>query len=777
VRVAARRNNSTKIASFCAVAFLCLCGTSFTVASAQETKRPFTVADEIGLTLFGTLNGGAPEVHFSPDGNYFAVWSERGSLDRNLLEDSLRFYRSQDVEDFLKPSGESQPPSPVWAVNLSGKEAPIISNWRWLSDSSGVAFLQGCGEWSDKRLLVADLRKRKIEPLTSGTEAVDAFDVSDRRHFVYSALEGNGRRLKGERASAATVGTGRPLHDLIFPDDSTWPDRRNKRQLWAVVDGKRFAVNANGAPLVPQRYLALSPDGRFLVTALKVEVPASWEALYLPPYALYPYNELHVGSQRVVQYVLIDLQAGSVRALTDAPVSGIAGWSGGGDPKWSGDGHEILLPGTFIKSPKGAPSRPCIAVVDLPSLSCTCVETLKASTENGGHEEGYHGILSVRFAGGDKQRVTVIFYFPDDISSRGTSEYVRGADGVWRLVGQSEGEHESVREGLEVRVVQGFDKPPLLIGTKKGASKVIWNPNPQLKDIELGQARTYKWKGKDGRERKSGLFMPSNYKPGQRYPLVIQTHGFEEFEFKPSGVFPTAFAARALAAAGMLVLQTGVDCRTGMSEEGPCAASGYEAAANRLVSEGLADPERIGIIGFSRSCFYVMETLTLSSLHLKAASITDGVMADYWQYILLPDLSRDSDALIGASPFGEGLQRWLKQSPGFNLERVNLPLLVVSAEGPFGLLFMWEPYAGLRYLHKPVDLIMLNTYEHVLTNPAVRMASQSGSVDWFRFWLQDYEDPDPAKAEQYKRWGELRKMQAENDAKYKAAKEKPAPVN
>ena len=58
---------------------------------------------------------------------------------------------------------------------------------------------------------------------------------------------------------------------------------------------------------------------------------------------------------------------------------------------------------------------------------------------------------------------------------------------------------------------------------------------------------------------------------------------------------------------------------------------------------------------------------------------------------------------------------------------------------------------------------MLNTDEHVLTNPAVRMASQGGSVDWFRFWLKDEEDSDPAKAEQYKRWRELRKMQEAND--------------
>jgi len=38
-------------------------------------------------------------------------------------------------------------------------------------------------------------------------------------------------------------------------------------------------------------------------------------------------------------------------------------------------------------------------------------------------------------------------------------------------------------------------------------------------------------------------------------------------------------------------------------------------------------------------------------------------------------------------------------------------------------------------------------------------------VDWFRFWWQGYEDPDPAKAEQYKRWRELKKMQDVSEKK------------
>lgn len=88
---------------------------------------------------------------------------------------------------------------------------------------------------------------------------------------------------------------------------------------------------------------------------------------------------------------------------------------------------------------------------------------------------------------------------------------------------------------------------------------------------------------------------------------------------------------------------------------------------------------------------------------------------------------------------------------------------------------MWEPYAALRYLNKPVDLIVLGEGTHVLTNPAQRMVSQGGTVDWFRFWLKEEEDPDPAKAEQYDRWRELRNLQQEDERKAGEAKTQVVP--
>jgi hypothetical protein len=36
------------------------------------------------------------------------------------------------------------------------------------------------------------------------------------------------------------------------------------------------------------------------------------------------------------------------------------------------------------------------------------------------------------------------------------------------------------------------------------------------------------------------------------------------------------------------------------------------------------------------------------------------------------------------------------------------------------------------------------------------MAAYERNLDWFTYWLQDYRDPDPKKADQYERWDLLR---------------------
>lgn len=729
-----------------------------------DSKRPFTVADEIGVTLFSHDNSEEEEVKFSPDREYFAVWTERGRIDINQVEDSLRIYRSRDVEAFLEHHSEL--PQPFWVVDRTADSVDrthaAISDWRWLKNSSGIVFLERNAD--KRRLVFGDVRKKKITPLTPLAQNITAFDIIDSEHFVYSALEQTIESTDGVVLGAPAVDlTGHSIEDALFQDDPAIRLTDYFHQsIWAVNGSKRVEVRDKGVPLnswasltngIPE--LKLSPDARFIITAVRVStVPESWDMLYPPPYSSYP-SHFHPGAISE-EYVLFDLQRNALEPVTGAPNAWDVGWLGTGPPSFSRDATAVLVPGTFVRNAGNLPSRPCVAVTNLVSHKSTCVQVLNGRSETGIEPAGVTG---ASFVGGDSRKVSVTFY---QKSSTFTKLYEYRSEDKWEEVDASERDKD--KEPLEIGVEEDINQAPKLVAKNNGKQATIWDPNPQLANLELGTARVYRWKDKDGKELRGGLYIPNSYDPARRYPLVIQTHGFRPAKFIPSGLYSTGNAARALAASGIIVLQMAEqDCPWMTTREGSCTVSRYQSAIDALASDGLIDPNKVGIVGFSHTCLNVMEMLTSGSSHIKAALITDGIVNSYMQYMLGVDdydngFADEIDQTIGARPFSDGLQTWLKRSPVFNINKVDAPLMIVG-EGHFSTLSLWEPYAILRYLHKPVELVMLNSKEHILTNPATRLASQGGSVDWFRFWLQGYEDPDTGKSEQYKRWGNLRKLQ------------------
>lgn len=758
-------------------------------SSLRAATRPFTVADEIALSLFSSASGGGTTLaRFSPDGKYFAAYVERGRLDLNQVEGSLRIYLTADLRAFVGGAKGAPPPAPVWTITRLSQESPAVGSPRWLPDGTGMAFLEQASDRTG-RLMLAEIKTKSVVRLTADGKSVKAFDVRDSMHYAYVlASEGLVERARAEHRKPAVIFTGRPLVDAIFAPDR-YPRTgeqmgTDRGELWAVFAGRTIHVtHSDGTPVTMfeegERNFVLSPDGSSLVTALAFpDVPQAWESRYAPPYPAFPYR-IRAGKQDlsvftgyfVSEYVRIDLRTGAIESLTGAPIGDDAGWfaASGVSPRWSQDSEAILLPGTFWEGDNHLPARPCGALyIEKRIRRSSCVESLKATLING-YEEGFHIIDDVHFEGNGTTRVVVGFRTPDD--QRGTTAYRQSPDGRWLIDGRTavESSHESSTD-LEAAVKEDLNEPPVLMIGKAGSKRLrtLWDPNPQLQDVNLGAAMVYKWKDAAGRQWKGGLFRPPGYERGRSYPLVIQTHGFAEHEFRPSGVFPTAMAARALAGAGVLVLQVGEDaCQLANTEEALCSADGYESAAKQLAAERLVDPDRVGIIGFSRTCYSVMHLLTTSSLNILAASVTDGVMDDYLQYLHAVDfesdaMNHDFEATIGAQPFGTGLQIWEERSPLFNVQRVNAALLVVG-EGEPSLLGMWGPYAALRLLKKPTELVLLNTDEHVLTNPTMRVASQGGTVDWFQFWLQGYEDPDPVKSEQYRRWEKLCDMQVDKN--------------
>ena len=744
----------------------------------QAEKRPFTVGDDVALSHFGTRTSFDDDSFvFSPDHRLFAVYTEDGRLDLNRPEAILRVYRAEDIIRVLKERESTHEPSPVWEIRQSTyRHGPIVTRLRWLRDSSGVAFLAKTAS-GNNRLLLADLRTKVIHKLTGDDQYVTSFDIKTEHNLVYTALAQRPSKQIPKVRQSVIIGTGRDLFSLLFPDDSRSPNDSDRSELWAVVGGHRFKMKdpATGRTLtIYPKELSLSPDGQSVVTVLPVEmVPAEWERLYPPPPLPWASFRVRAGRQDledpqgfglVEEYDLIDLRSGQIRRLVDAPSATSAAWWAWPSADWSSDGRLVALSGAFVGTASPEPhslSRPCVVVIDIGSLQSTCLESIHGSAED--DRLKWHIVTMVRFAPGSDSRLTVSSFWPGD-QYRSTT-YTRESSSYWRQDTPDAADNKQEPFGLSIK--QDLNSPPILLATdnSSGISIVVWNPNPQLGNVALGDVSIFRWKGQSGQEDIGGLFKPPDYVPGRRYPLVIQNHGFIDDQFIPSGAFPTAFAAQELAAIGIVVLQIrGEACPPDTPEEARCAAADYEAAASALVKAGIADPDKLGIIGFSRTCYYVLEELTAGTLHFKAASITDGVDYGYFQYFLSLDsqsnlFAKEADAIIGAPPFGEGLTLWAKRSSEFKMDRVETPLQVVGLDNHQSLLSMWQAYANLRYLHKPVDLTIIPDSEHVLTNPRERMISQGGTVDWFRFWLKGEEDPDPHKAQQYVRWRELRQRQ------------------
>jgi hypothetical protein len=78
--------------------------------------------------------------------------------------------------------------------------------------------------------------------------------------------------------------------------------------------------------------------------------------------------------------------------------------------------------------------------------------------------------------------------------------------------------------------------------------------------------------------------------------------------------------------------------------------------------------------------------------------------------------------------------------------------------------FGFEMKSALERAGIPVEFWVYPGEGHIFTAPEHRFLSMQRNLDWFNYWLQQKEDPDPAKQPQYARWGEMKKKLAARGA-------------
>ena len=328
------------------------------------------------------------------------------------------------------------------------------------------------------------------------------------------------------------------------------------------------------------------------------------------------------------------------------------------------------------------------------------------------------------------------------------------------------------------------DSPRLFL-FRSGESEVkpFVDINPELQGIPMAHAEEIHWKTSTGFEVNGILFKPDSYDPQHRYPLVIQTQPNRGAYVCDGGdVHFPSFCPQPLASSGILYLiRTNADNDRRMDDQpqypkeypgGLGEAAFYmdmwDSAVEALAKHGIVDRTKVGMIGFSRTGWYTEFALAHGKVPYAAATLADNVqysLSEYWQ-LNSESYMHAADAMYGGPPYGKGLENWLKYSVSFTLSDIRTPILLEtmghgvlykSQEAPpIYLSAVMDLFAGLQRLGKPVEWYYYPNEEHTPDHPLARLASVTRNVDWYRFWLTGYEDPNPAKAEQYKRWRDLR---------------------
>lgn len=787
--------------------FAVACGMAMSVWSTSSTAvcrgRGLSVPDLIGLTTFDTHSyGGGGSYYFvekSPDGRYVAAFTQRADLSANKVIDEIRIWNVDSISRWL--AGSRLKPEPVATVSMGAAdesfhfEASTIRDMRWAGDSGSLYFrgreqATGSHAYGLYRMTVkGDSRLISLAGQNVVAYEADSGTVVEEVEARAPALKGANRTEKGD-GGAIIVGTDRSIYSILSPNSKIigWV------HLWEV--GPRssnprlvFKQEINSSLL--RSVVSISSSGRYVILDLPVHyLPRSWMS-----YGHEPGRPIwtHVGVQnlRVAkddnsaiphEYTLVDLTTGKMRALLDAPDAFSRGFYGlaayDEAASWSPDDSMVLLRGAFLplagkRAEQGdwGVRRPCIAIVDVRSGSAKCV------VPSGGPARSAREIaaeLTAHWIPSMPDRLLVA-----EKGSHGLEEWVYCVNpngGRWfrNCESRNESKSKTVTNAVRIWVMENINSPPELVAALPGSTsaQVLYDPNAEVRGRCRGQARviqlTYDL---DGSEEKAeaGLLLPPGYSPKERYPLVLQTHGFLPWQFFGSGIYSAPFAGQALASAGMVVMQLPI-CSPGSlvllvigtPKEAQCSLAIFRAAIRYALDHGLADRNKIGIIGFSRTCYTVLLALEDPEFHLAAAELSDGIELTYTEYML--DIAGDDPRdwmylrqmesnIGGGPPIGASLPLWVRASPGFSVYKIHAPVLT-QASSPMGLLGMWEPYATLRRLHRPAEAVYLRHMgEHPIENPSQRLAVQDLTVDWFRFWLQGIR---PENEPEYRRWAKMR---------------------
>jgi dipeptidyl aminopeptidase/acylaminoacyl peptidase len=284
-------------------------------------------------------------------------------------------------------------------------------------------------------------------------------------------------------------------------------------------------------------------------------------------------------------------------------------------------------------------------------------------------------------------------------------------------------------------------EPTEVCALENGALRKLSHQNDALVGgLQLATTEDFTSKSKDGTIVNGLLVKPAGYRQGQRLPLILYVHG------GPNGQDQHGFSfdRELFAANGYAVLSVNYRGSAGrgaahqraiFADWGHLEVVDLLGAVDEAVKSGVADPERLGIGGWSYGAILTDYTIATDT-RFKAAVSGAGSALQLTMYGLDQYIVQYEQEL---GPPWRNPDLWLKISyPFFHVDKIQTPTLFLGGEKDFNVPIAGgeQMYQALKSRGIDTQLVIYPGQFHGLTTPSYQRDRLERYLAWWGKYLK-----------------------------------------
>jgi dipeptidyl aminopeptidase/acylaminoacyl peptidase len=274
----------------------------------------------------------------------------------------------------------------------------------------------------------------------------------------------------------------------------------------------------------------------------------------------------------------------------------------------------------------------------------------------------------------------------------------------------------------------------------------VSDANAGLPRHPLPETRVITWTGDRGQKIEGLLTLPVGYVPGKRYPLVLVIHGGPAGVFKLTHVAsPGAYTAAVFASEGFAILRpnprgsSGYGTAFRQANEKDWGGGDYRdlmAGVDAVIAMGVADPDRLGVMGWSYGGFMTSWIITQTG-RFKAASIGAPV-TNLVSFTGTADIPAFLPSYFGGEFWEADLSEiYRDRSPMNHIARARTPALIQHGEEDLRVPISqgYELHNALKRQGVPTQMVVYPRQPHGIREPRLVRDVLERNLAWMEKWL------------------------------------------